>query len=68
MLYIRGFLEITEPHVFLNKVFFWTINKKAFRLEGYVVCCENRNSELNLNRLLYSVMFPLRPLGSVQSY
>ena len=24
--------------MFLNKVFIWTINKKAFRLEGYVVC------------------------------
>ena len=34
----RGFLEITEPHVFLNKVFILAINKKAFRLEGYVVC------------------------------
>ena len=29
---------MTEPHVFLNIVFIWTINKKAFRLEGYVVC------------------------------
>ena len=34
----RGFLAMTEPHVFLNIVFIWTINKKAFRLEGYVVC------------------------------
>ena len=25
-------------HVFLNKVFILAINKKAFRLEGYVVC------------------------------
>ena len=25
---IRGFLEITEPHVFLNKVFILAINKK----------------------------------------
>ena len=24
--------------MFLNKVFIWTIYKKAFRLEGYVVC------------------------------
>ena len=34
----RGFLEMTEPHMFLNKVFIWTINKKAFRFEGHVVC------------------------------
>ena len=24
--------------MFLNKVFIWTMYKKAFRLEGYVVC------------------------------
>ena len=34
----RGFLEITEPHVFLIKNFILAINKKAFSLESYVVC------------------------------
>ena len=29
----RGFLEITEPHVFFNKVFILAIKEKAFRLE-----------------------------------
>ena len=36
--------------MFLNKVFIWTINKKAFRLEGYML------SVLSLF-ILFSVVF-----------
>ena len=39
MLSFRGFYEITGLHArFLNKVFIWTRYKKAFPLEGYVIC------------------------------
>ena len=32
----RGFLEIAEPHVFLNKVFILAINKKKSKIRSLV--------------------------------
>ena len=36
--------SLSHMHVFLNKVFILAINKKAFRLEGYVVCFVSFNT------------------------